>query len=51
MSIHDNPPVNDELQVSRRQAAETAPAHGAVMTTSAGKWFATLRITTGLLFL
>ncbi|GAB3887489.1 DoxX family membrane protein [Kibdelosporangium lantanae] len=51
MSIHDNPAVNDELQVSRQQAAATAPAHGAVMTTSAAKWFATLRITTGLLFL
>src|SRR3954469_25154564 len=50
MSIHDNPPVNDELQVSPHQAAQSAATHGAVMTTSTGKWVATLRITTGLLF-
>jgi thiosulfate dehydrogenase [quinone] large subunit len=51
MSIHDTAPVNDSLQVSTHQAAKTAPAHGAVMTTTAGKVTAVLRITTGLLFL
>ncbi len=51
MSIHDKPPVNDALQVSGHQAAATAPAHGAVMTTTAGKVTAVLRIATGLLFL
>ncbi|MBP2328133.1 hypothetical protein JOF56_008518 [Kibdelosporangium banguiense] len=50
MSIHEAP-VNDCLQVSPHQAADTAPAHGAVMTTTAGKVTAILRITTGLVFL
>jgi thiosulfate dehydrogenase (quinone) large subunit len=51
MSIHDRPAVNDSPQVSAQQAAATAPAHGAVMTTTAGKVAAVLRITTGLVFL
>jgi thiosulfate dehydrogenase (quinone) large subunit len=46
MSIHD-----DSLQVSPHEAAATAPVHGAVMTTTAGKVTAVLRIATGLLFL
>jgi thiosulfate dehydrogenase [quinone] large subunit len=46
VSIHD-----DSLQVSPHDAADTAAAHGAVMTTTAGKVTAVLRIATGLLFL
>lgn len=51
MSIQDRAPVNDSLQVSPHRAADTAAAHGAVMTTTAGKVTAVLRITTGLVFM
>jgi thiosulfate dehydrogenase (quinone) large subunit len=51
MTIRDRAPLNDSLQVAPHQAADTAAAHGAVMTTTAGKVTAVLRITTGLVFL
>lgn len=41
----------DELQVPAQRAAETAPEHGAVMTGTAGRIMAALRISMGLLFL
>ncbi|MFB9303272.1 DoxX family protein [Kibdelosporangium philippinense] len=49
MSVHDIP--NKAFEVTPHQAAASAPAHGAVMTTTASKWTAVLRIGTGLLFL
>lgn len=39
------------MQIVPKSAANTAPAHGAVMTTTAGKVVAVLRIATGLVFL
>ncbi|GAA1914229.1 DoxX family membrane protein [Streptomyces sodiiphilus] len=40
-----------EMQVPTQRAADTAPEHGAVMTTLAAKFFAVLRISTGVVFL
>jgi thiosulfate dehydrogenase [quinone] large subunit len=39
------------MQVPARKAAETAAAHGAVMTSTAAKWLAVLRLATGFVFL
>lgn len=51
MSIQEEPKLTESMQIPRQQAAETAPAHGAVMTTTAARITAVLRIATGLLFL
>jgi thiosulfate dehydrogenase [quinone] large subunit len=39
------------LQVSAQRAAQTAPAHGAVMTTHAAKFLAVVRVAVGFVFL
>lgn len=41
---------DDSMQLPSQRAAETAPTHGAVMTTTAGKVIAVVRVATGLLF-
>jgi thiosulfate dehydrogenase [quinone] large subunit len=51
MSLHHTPSVDDSLQVPAQRAATTAPAHGAVMTPTANKVTAVLRVMTGLVFL
>src|SRR6266511_1876735 len=42
---------NGSMQVPAKRAAETAPAHGAVMTPTAAKMLAVLRVATGVIFL
>ncbi|GAA4659277.1 MULTISPECIES: DoxX family membrane protein [Amycolatopsis] len=51
MSIQYDPKLNDELQVPPQRAAQTARVHGAVMTPTAAKVMAVLRVATGLVFL
>jgi thiosulfate dehydrogenase [quinone] large subunit len=51
MSIQDDMTKNGSTQISAQRAAETASAHGAVMTVAAGKLIAVLRIATGMVFL
>lgn len=51
MSIQNETNLTEAMQLSNQRAAETAPVHGAVMTTTAGKIMAVLRIATGLIFL
>ena len=51
MSIQEEPRLTSSMQIPDQRAAETAPVHGAVMTTTAAKVVAVLRIATGLLFL
>ncbi|PXY22319.1 DoxX family membrane protein [Prauserella muralis] len=51
MSIKEGPRIGDAGQLGARTASDTAPQHGAVMTTTAGKLIAVLRIATGLVFL
>jgi thiosulfate dehydrogenase (quinone) large subunit len=43
--------ANGSAQLSAQRAAETAPAHGAVMTTTAAKVLAVLRVAVGFVFL
>jgi thiosulfate dehydrogenase [quinone] large subunit len=43
--------VNGSLQLPARRAAETAPTHGAVMTTHAAKVLAVVRVAVGFVFL
>lgn len=51
MSIETETRLNSAMQVPSQRAADTAPEHGAVMTTTAGKTVAVLRIVMGLTFL
>lgn len=51
MSIPESTHLTGDMQIPAQRAAETAQAHGAVMTTTAGRAMALLRITMGLLFL
>jgi thiosulfate dehydrogenase [quinone] large subunit len=51
MSIREQAVLTEDMQLRDHSASETAPAHGAVMTTVAAKLVAVLRITTGVLFL
>lgn len=51
MSIQDDTRFTQSMQVSPQRAAETAPVHGAVMTPTAARLMAALRIATGLVFL
>lgn len=51
MSIQNEAKLTNAMQLPNQRAAETAPVHGAVMTTTAGKAIAVLRIATGLIFL
>jgi thiosulfate dehydrogenase (quinone) large subunit len=43
--------LDGSLQVPAQRAAETAPAHGAVMTTHAAKFLAVVRVAVGFVFL
>jgi thiosulfate dehydrogenase [quinone] large subunit len=51
MTIKDQPSLTKAMQVPAQRAAETAPVHGAVMTPTAARVIAVLRIATGLVFL
>ncbi|MBA0127717.1 DoxX family membrane protein [Haloechinothrix sp. YIM 98757] len=51
MSVTQEPRVDATMQVAPKQAAETASEHGSVMTTTASKIAAVLRIAMGLVFL
>ncbi|NIJ12300.1 thiosulfate dehydrogenase [quinone] large subunit [Saccharomonospora amisosensis] len=50
MSVKDQPRI-ESMRIPGRDAAATAARHGAVMTTTAGKLTAVLRIATGFVFL
>lgn len=50
MSVKERARI-DLMRIPGREAAQTAPRHGAVMTTTAGKLTAVLRIATGFVFL
>jgi thiosulfate dehydrogenase [quinone] large subunit len=43
--------LDGSLQLPAQRAAETAPAHGAVMTTHAARFLAVVRVTLGFVFL
>jgi thiosulfate dehydrogenase [quinone] large subunit len=43
--------LDGSMQVAPRQAAQTAARHGAVMTTHAARFFATMRVALGFVFL
>ena len=43
--------INGSSQLPARRAAETAPTHGAVMTTHAAKVLAVVRVAVGFVFL
>ncbi|MEU0510463.1 hypothetical protein [Amycolatopsis sp. NPDC006125] len=51
MSIKDQPGLTEAMQVPPRDAAESASGHDAVMTPTAARLIAVLRIATGLAFL
>ncbi|KAA9160214.1 hypothetical protein FPZ12_017845 [Amycolatopsis acidicola] len=51
MSIQDDTRFTEAMQVPPHRAAETAPVHGAVMTPTAARLMAVLRVATGFIFL
>ncbi|HKS49861.1 MAG TPA: hypothetical protein VJT49_33090 [Amycolatopsis sp.] len=51
MTIQDETKLTTSMQIPAQRAARTAPKHGAVMTPTAAKVTAVLRIATGFLFL
>ncbi|MEV6010785.1 hypothetical protein AB0M29_28695 [Streptomyces sp. NPDC051976] len=51
MAVHQESRLTSSMQVPTVEAAETAPRHGAVMTPTAARAAAVVRITTGFVFL
>ncbi|KAF4405311.1 DoxX family membrane protein [Streptomyces lycii] len=51
MAVQQEPRITSSMQIPAQRAARTAPEHGAVMTPTAAKTFAVVRIVTGFVFL